>query len=63
MSDHKDDKIEDILVDSELAKKLVPNKFKFTSQQGRVRRQKLLMGAKKLSETRSINDISLADVC
>lgn len=63
MSDNKDDKIEDILVDSELAKKLVPNKFKFTSQQGRVRRQKLLMGAKKLSETRSINDISLADVC
>ena len=63
MSDHRDDKIEDILVDSELAKKLVPNKFKFTSQQGRVRRQKLLMGAKKLSETRSINDISLADVC
>jgi len=63
MSDHKDDKIEDILVDSELAKKLVPNKFKFTSQQGRVRRQKLLMGAKKMSETRSINDISLADVC
>ncbi|AMN49840.1 MULTISPECIES: TetR/AcrR family transcriptional regulator [unclassified Psychrobacter] len=63
MSDHRDDKIEDILVDSELAKKLVPNKFKFTSQQGRVRRQKLLMGAKKLSETRAINDISLADVC
>lgn len=63
MSDHKDDKIEDILVDSELAKKLVPNKFKFTSQQGRVRRQKLLMGAKKLSETQPINDITLAAVC
>ncbi len=63
MSDYKDDKIEDILVDSELAKKLVPNKFKFTSQQGRVRRQKLLMGAKKLSETQPINDITLAAVC
>ncbi len=63
MSEYKDDKIEDILVDSELAKKLVPNKFKFTSQQGRARRQKLLMGAKKLSETHSINDITLAAVC
>lgn len=63
MSEYKDEKIEDILVDSELAKQLVPNKFKFTSQQGRVRRQKLLMGAKKLSETKAINDISLADVC
>ncbi|WP_201528172.1 MULTISPECIES: TetR/AcrR family transcriptional regulator [Psychrobacter] len=63
MSDTKDDKIEDVLVDSELARKLVPNKFKFTSQQGRVRRQKLLMGAKKLSETHSINDITLAAVC
>jgi len=28
-----------------------------------VRRQKLLMAAKKLSETRNIEDISLADVC
>ena len=37
MSENKDDKIEDVLVDSELAKKLVPNKFKFTSQQGRIR--------------------------
>lgn len=63
MSEYTDDKIEDVLVDSELAKKLVPNKFKFTSQQGRVRRQKLLMGAKKLSETHSINDITLAAVC
>ncbi|WP_199508183.1 MULTISPECIES: TetR/AcrR family transcriptional regulator [unclassified Psychrobacter] len=63
MSEYKDEKIEDILVDSELAKQLVPNKFKFTSQQGRARRQKLLMGAKKLSETKAINDISLADVC
>lgn len=63
MSERKDDKIEDVLVDSELAKKLVPNKFKFTSQQGRVRRQKLLMGAKKLSETHAINDITLAAVC
>lgn len=63
MSDYKDDKLEDVLVDSELAKKLVPNKFKFTSQQGRVRRQKLLMGAKKLSETIPISDITLAAVC
>ena len=67
MNDNKesmsDDKIEDVLVDSELAKKLVPNKFKFTSQQGRIRRQKLLMGAKKLSETQPINDITLAAVC
>ena len=63
MSENKDEKIEDVLVDSELARKLVPNKFKFTSQQGRVRRQKLLMGAKKLSETQSINDITLAAVC
>lgn len=63
MSEYKDDKIEDVLVDSELAKKLVPNKFKFTSQQGRIRRQKLLMGAKKLSATHAINDITLAAVC
>ncbi len=63
MIEQKDDKIEDVLVDSELAKKLVPNKFKFTSQQGRARRQKLLMGAKKLSETTPINDITLAAVC
>lgn len=63
MSEYKDDKIEDVLVDSELAKKLVPNKFKFTSQQGRARRQKLLMGAKKLSETNAVNDITLAAVC
>ena len=63
MSKQFEDKIEDVLVDSELAKKLVPNKFKFTSQQGRVRRQKLLVGARTLSETRAVNDISLADVC
>lgn len=63
MTKQYEDKIEDILVDSELAKKLVPNKFKFTSQQGRARRQKLLMGAKTLSETRAVKDISLADVC
>ncbi len=55
--------INDVLVDSELAKNIVPNKFKHTSKQGRVRRQKLLMAAKKLSETRNIEDISLADVC
>ena len=63
MSENKDEKIEDVLVDSELAKKLVPNKFKFTSQQGRARRQKLLAGAKKLSATLPINDITLAAVC
>ncbi|MDN6276822.1 MAG: TetR/AcrR family transcriptional regulator [Psychrobacter sp.] len=63
MSENKDEKIEDVLVDSELAKKLVPNKFKFTSQQGRVRRQKLLAAAKKLSATHAINDITLAAVC
>ena len=63
MSKQFEDKIGDVLVDSELAKKLVPNKFKFTSQQGRVRRQKLLVGARTLSETRAVNDISLADVC
>lgn len=63
MSKQYEDKIEDVLVDSELAKKLVPNKFKFTSQQGRIRRQKLLMGARTLCETRAVKDISLADVC
>ncbi len=57
------DKIDDVLVNSELAKQLVPNKFKFTSHQGRIRRKKLLMGAKKLSETRAISDITLADIC
>lgn len=61
--EQKDHMMEDVLVDSDLAKRLVPNKFKFTSQQGRIRRQKILMGAKKLSETRAINDISLADIC
>ncbi|PID37797.1 MAG: TetR family transcriptional regulator [Pseudomonadales bacterium] len=63
MAEKRDDKIEDVLVDSDLAKQLVPNKFKFTSHQGRIRRQKLLMGAKKLSETAHIDDITLADVC
>lgn len=63
MSSSYDEKIEDVLVNSDLAKRLVPNKFKFTSQQGRLRRQKLLAGAKQLSRTRSIHDISLADVC
>ncbi len=63
MSSTYDDKIEDILENSELAKCLVPNKFKFTSQQGRLRRQKLLAAAKELSETRRINQITLADVC
>lgn len=63
MSSSYDEKIEDVLVNSELAKRLVPNKFKFTSQQGRLRRQKLLAAAKELSATRLISDISLADVC
>lgn len=58
-----DEKIEDVLVNSDLAKRLVPNKFKFTSQQGRLRRQKLLAGAKQLSATRPIYEITLADVC
>lgn len=63
MSSSYDEKIEDVLVNSDLAKRLVPNKFKFTSHQGRLRRQKLLAGAKQLSRTRSIHDITLADVC
>ena len=63
MSSTYDEKIKDELVDSELARRLVPNKFKFTSQQGRLRRQKLLAAAKELSATRPISEISLADVC
>ena len=63
MSSAYDEKIEDVLVDSELARRLVPNKFKFTSQQGRLRRQKLLAAAKELSATRPVSEISLADVC
>ncbi|WP_019673949.1 TetR/AcrR family transcriptional regulator [Psychrobacter lutiphocae] len=63
MPDRYDGLIQDILVDSELAKILVPNKFKYTSKQGRARRQKLLLSAKKLSETKDVGDISLADVC
>lgn len=63
MTERSSDLIKDVLVDSELAKNIVPNKFKHTSKQGRARRQKLLMAAKKLSETRDIQDISLADVC
>lgn len=55
--------INDVLVDSELAKNIVPNKFKHTSKQGRVRRQKLLMAARKLCEKQYIEDISLADIC
>lgn len=58
-----DEKIEDVLVNSDLARRLVPNKFKFTSQQGRLRRQKLLAAAKELSTSRPIAEISLADVC
>lgn len=58
-----DEKIEDVLVNSDLAKRLVPNKFKFTSHQGRLRRQKLLAAAKQLSATRPIYEITLADVC
>lgn len=63
MLDRRDDLIKDVLVDSDLAKLIVPNKFKHTSKQGRARRQKLLMGAKKLGETRDIQRITLADVC
>lgn len=63
MASSYDEKIEDVLVNSELARRLVPNKFKFTSQQGRLRRQKLLAAAKELSATRPIAEISLADVC
>ena len=62
-ADSREDIIEDVLVDSELAKKIVPNKFKFTSKQGRTRRHQLLMGAKTLSETHPVSEISLADVC
>lgn len=58
-----DEKIEDVLVNSDLARRLVPNKFKFTSQQGRLRRQKLLAATKELSASRPIAEISLADVC
>lgn len=58
-----DDMIEDVLVDSDLAKMLVPNKFKFTSQQGRVRRQQLLVACKHLLEEKNVADISLADIC
>ncbi|SUD90360.1 TetR/AcrR family transcriptional regulator [Psychrobacter phenylpyruvicus] len=57
------DLINDVLVDSELAKKIVPNKFKHTSKQGRIRRQKLLMAAKKLTEKHDIQDITLVDIC
>lgn len=57
------DLINDVLVDSELAKSIVPNKFKHTSKQGRIRRQQLLIAAKKLCETWEIKDISLAAVC
>ena len=38
MSDNKDEKLD---VSRSSWQKLVPNKFKFTSQQGRARRQKL----------------------
>ncbi len=57
------DQIDDLLVNSELAKQLVPNKFKFTSEQGRIRRHKLLMGAKTLSKHQAISNITLADIC
>lgn len=63
MVDGCNDLINDVLVDSELAKRIVPNKFKHTSKQGRARRTKLLLSAKKLSEKHNIQDISLADVC
>ena len=63
MATSYDEKIDNVLADSELARRLVPNKFKFTSQQGRLRRQKLLAAAKELSATRPIAEITLADVC
>ena len=63
MTNAYDEKIDNIRADSELARKLVPNKFKFTSQQGRARRQKLLAAAKSLSADRPISEITLADVC
>lgn len=63
MTNVYDEKIDNIRADSELARKLVPNKFKFTSQQGRARRQKLLAAAKSLSAKRPISEITLADVC
>ncbi|SJM37926.1 Bacterial regulatory proteins, tetR family [Psychrobacter pasteurii] len=63
MKEGCNDLINDVLVNSELAKKIVPNKFKHTSKQGRIRRQKLLMAAKKLSERHNIQDITLVDIC
>ena len=63
MAGNRDDIIKDVLDNSELARQLVPNKFKFTSQQGRIRRQKLIISAKKLSINNSIKDITLAQVC
>ncbi|WP_230658887.1 TetR/AcrR family transcriptional regulator [Psychrobacter sp. I-STPA10] len=63
MAENRDDIIEEVLDNSELARQLVPNKFKFTSQQGRIRRQKLIMSAKKLSIIKPIKDITLAQVC
>lgn len=45
-----DEKIDNVLADSELARRLVPNKFKFTSQQGRKRRQKLLVTLKNYQQ-------------
>lgn len=63
MIDRNDDIIQDVLVDSELAKQIVPNKFKHTSKQGRTRRQKLLLGARELCRTQDIASITLADVC
>lgn len=63
MATSYDEKIDNVLADSDLARRLVPNKFKFTSQQGRLRRQKLLAAAKELSKTTPIAHITLADVC
>lgn len=63
MATSYDEKIDNVLADSDLARRLVPNKFKFTSQQGRLRRQKLLVAAKELSQTMPISHITLADVC
>jgi AcrR family transcriptional regulator len=49
--------------DPAVLRELVSGKFKFTSQQGRVRRQQLLSAAVELLLVRSPEEISFADVC
>jgi AcrR family transcriptional regulator len=53
----------DLAVSAAFATELVPGKVKFTSQQGRQRRLRLLNAAKDLLCERAADDISLADVC